>query len=237
MAWRYADPVAGVIERSSAVFDRGPGAERIAYFSDAVYAIALTLLVVDLKIPDGATSAADVMAQEWPSYLGFALSFVIISISWIGHHRRFRVIVRHDVGLIVINLVLLFGIASVPFPTALLAEFSPQPVAVALYAAAVAFILLAQLATWVYARRQNLLSTVVDEGMYWNVVWNVLPTPVLFLLSIPIAFVFGGQIAMYTWLALIVIGPISGRMVARAIDARIPAPDPDLETASSPPSD
>ena len=124
--------MAGVIERSSAVFDRGPGAERIAYFSDAVYAIALTLLVVDLKIPDGATSAADVMAQEWPSYLGFALSFVIISISWIGHHRRFRVIVRHDVGLIVINLVLLFGIASVPFPTALLAEFSPQPVAVAL---------------------------------------------------------------------------------------------------------
>lgn len=222
--WRYADPVAGVTERTNAVFGRGPGAERIAYFSDAVYAIALTLLVVDLKIPDGSTSAATVLAEEWPSYFGFALSFVIISISWVGHHRRFRVIVRHDTGLIIVNLALLFGVASVPFPTALLAEFSPQPVAVAVYAGVVAYILLAQLATWVYARRRDLLADVVDRGMFWNVVWNILPTPVLFLLSIPIAFVFGGQVAMYSWLALMVIGPVSGRLVARAIDRRIPAP-------------
>lgn len=216
--------MAGVLDRSSAVFSRGPGAERIAYFSDAVYAIALTLLVVDLKIPEGSTSAAAVIAAEWPSYLGFALSFVIISVSWAGHHRRFRVIVRHDPGLIVVNLALLFGIASVPLPTALLADFAPQPTAVAVYAAVIAYILLAQLATWVYAYRRGLVSDVVDRGMYWNVVFNLLPTPIVFLLSIPIAYVFGGQVGMYTWLALAVIGPVAGRLVAREIDRRFPAP-------------
>lgn len=228
---RYADRMVGVLDRSTAVFSRGPGAERIAYFSDAVYAIALTLLVVDLKIPEGSTSAAAVIVAEWPSYLGFALSFVIISVSWAGHHRRFRAIVRHDPGLIVVNLALLFGIASVPLPTALLAEFAPQPTAVAVYAAVIAYILLAQLATWVYAYRRGLVSDVVDRGMYWNVVFNLLPTPIVFLLSIPIAYVFGGQVGMYSWLSLAVIGPVAGRLVAREIDRRFPSPPQNPETS------
>lgn len=208
----------GVAARRTRLLVRGEGAERIAYYSDAVFAIAMTLLIVDLRIPESATSALEVLQDEWQPYLSFALSFAIVGYVWVGHHRRFRVIVRHDTGLMVINLVLLFLVASVPFPTSLIGEFAPETAAVVSYAAVMGLIPIAELAEWWYARRAGLLAEEVDPALFRYIAWDFLPIPLVFGASIVVALVFGGDVGMYTWFSLCVIGPVQGVLSARRID-------------------
>jgi hypothetical protein len=103
-----------------------PGLERLVFFSDAVFAIAITLLALDLRLPDrtgGYTDATllDALSGLMPSLFAFALSFVILATFWLGHFRTFRAVVRSDGWLVTINLVFLFFIALLPFPTSIVA--------------------------------------------------------------------------------------------------------------------
>ncbi len=99
---------------------------RIEAFSDGVFAIAITLLVLDLKVPrelsEGRTLDQILLAQ-WPGYLAFITSFLTILIMWVNHHRMFTLIGRSDHRLLFYNGLLLMGVTLVPFPTALVAEF------------------------------------------------------------------------------------------------------------------
>ena len=102
---------------------------RIEAFSDGVFAIAITLLVLDLKVPrdlpDGQTLTGALLAQ-WPAYLAFASSFMTILIMWVNHHRIFTLVGRSDSRLLFFNGLLLMGVTVVPFPTALVADTSPR---------------------------------------------------------------------------------------------------------------
>jgi uncharacterized membrane protein len=112
---------------------------RIEAFSDGVFAIAITLLVLDIKVPrdmPNAQALGRALAQQWPSYLALVTSFATILIMWINHHRLFTLIGRFDHGLLFYNGLLLFGVIIVPFPTALVAEYLGHPgqyVAAAIY--------------------------------------------------------------------------------------------------------
>jgi uncharacterized membrane protein len=101
---------------------------RVEAFSDGVFAIAITLLVLEIKVPhrDQGDLAASLLRQ-WPSYLAFVLSFAYIGIMWINHHRVFSLIRRSTDVLLLLNLLLLLGVTAVPFPTALLAEHLGGP--------------------------------------------------------------------------------------------------------------
>jgi uncharacterized membrane protein len=95
---------------------------RIEAFSDGMFAIAITLLILEVKIPsaaDGHLAAA--LLKQWPSYLAFLLSFVYIGVMWMNHHRMFTHIRRSNDTLLILNLLLLLGVTAVPFPTAVLA--------------------------------------------------------------------------------------------------------------------
>src|SRR5215472_18051679 len=95
---------------------------RIEAFSDGVFAIAITLLILEIKIPSVTqASLSTQLMQQWPSYFAFLLSFFFIGIMWINHHRLFTHIRRADNGLLFLNLLLLLGVSAVPFPTAVLA--------------------------------------------------------------------------------------------------------------------
>jgi uncharacterized membrane protein len=191
-----------VKERYGKLFGRGEGTDRMQFFSDAVFAIALTLLVLDIRLPETETDdLLGALLALWPQYFAFALSFVIIALNWISHHSKYRVIVRYDGRLLRLNFVLLFLIAIVPFPTSVLSEYGAETPAVVLYAATVAALSIVQLLTWTYAVRAGLTKD-VDAAMFRYVVLNILPAPLVFLLSIPIAFV-DPQIAMYAWFAII----------------------------------
>ena len=101
---------------------------RIEAFSDGVFAIAITLLVIEIGVPHmndaplGATLFGE-LADQWPSYLAYVISFLQIGVIWANHHNRFRYIVRSDHGLLFLNILFLMCVAFIPFPTALLAEY------------------------------------------------------------------------------------------------------------------
>jgi uncharacterized membrane protein len=116
-------------ELSSSEAAKGTG--RIEAFSDGVFAIAITLLALELKIPDVHDIAPgellNRLAEQWPAYVAFLTSFSVIGIMWINHHRMFTYIKRSDHGLLIFNTLLLLGITIVPFPTSLMAEYIGQP--------------------------------------------------------------------------------------------------------------
>jgi len=108
--------------------DAGRDRDRIVNLSDGIFAIAITLLVLDIRVP---TIPENLVASElpgellslWPRYLGYFLSFVSISVFWMIHHAIFRPIRAYDRTLLYLNFLFLMVVAFVPFPTALLGEY------------------------------------------------------------------------------------------------------------------
>jgi len=100
---------------------------RIEAFSDGVFAIAITLLILEIKIPGvGTGDLSRQLLRQWPSYIAFVISFAFIGIMWINHHRLFTHIKRSNNALLFLNLLLLLGVCAVPFPTAVLAQHFGQ---------------------------------------------------------------------------------------------------------------
>ncbi len=92
---------------------------RLEAFSDGVFAVAITLLVLDIHAPTPSSSESlwEGLFKQWPSFLGFALSFATIGVMWMNHHRMFRLISRYEDGLAVVNGFLLLLVTFTPFPT------------------------------------------------------------------------------------------------------------------------
>lgn len=136
---------------------------RVEAFSDGVFAIAITLLILEIRVPEAEHGAlGTALAHLWPSYLAFLASFMTIGVMWLNHHRLFTRIRRCDDGLIALNLLLLLGITWLPFPTGLLAEHLRGPgerVAGVVYAGSFVVIAIAFNLLWRYAVRAN----AVDE--------------------------------------------------------------------------
>jgi uncharacterized membrane protein len=98
---------------------------RVEAFSDGVFAIAITLLALELKVPHETTGVGigKALLAQWPTYLAFLTSFATIGIMWLNHHRLFTLIRRVDNGLMAFNLLLLLGITTVCFPTNLISMY------------------------------------------------------------------------------------------------------------------
>src|SRR4051795_13645253 len=97
---------------------------RVEAFSDGVMAIAITLLVLELKVPPDANGhLLDRLLARWPSYVAYLAAFLTIGIIWLNHHTLLSKIARFDARLHWLNLVLLLGVATLPFPTALIADY------------------------------------------------------------------------------------------------------------------
>jgi uncharacterized membrane protein len=103
---------------------------RIEAFSDGVFAVAITLLVLNIKIPltvPGGPSLLLLLARQWPTFLAFVTSFATILIMWVNHHRIFTLIGRSSEALLFFNGLLLLGVTVVPFSTALVAQYLNAP--------------------------------------------------------------------------------------------------------------
>ena len=96
---------------------------RVEAFSDGVFAIAITLLILEVKVPHiGEGPLRSALVHLWPSFLAFMASFMTIGVMWLNHHRLFTLIEHCNDMLIALNLLLLLGVTWLPFPTAVLAE-------------------------------------------------------------------------------------------------------------------
>jgi uncharacterized membrane protein len=183
---------------------------RVEAFSDGVFAIAITLLILEIKIPPvTATPLSIQLLRQWPSYVSFVLSFAFIGVMWINHHRMFTHIKRSDNGLLILNLLLLLGVTAVPFPTAVLAAHLGRPgarTATLLFNGT--FIVIAVLFNllWRYAslHHRHLLAHDVDAGMVARLtrMYQFGPVPYLICfamawVSVPISLVLSGGLALF----------------------------------------
>lgn len=121
----------------------GMGTSRIEAFSDGVFAIALTLLILEVKVPAVSQIAQEAdlqrfLLQQGSAYLSFALSVVVIGIFWVAHHGLFYYIRRADRTLFWLNILFLLCVTFIPFPAALLGEFSSYQTSVVIYGACLA---------------------------------------------------------------------------------------------------
>ena len=131
------------------------GTTRLETFSDGVFAIAATLLVLEFSV-DAATGPqlGDALLHLWPSYLAYATSFLTIGIIWINHHYCVETFARADRTLLFLNLLLLLIVGFLPFPTKLVAQYLNQPgEQAAVYAYDATFVVMAIVynAWWRYA--------------------------------------------------------------------------------------
>jgi uncharacterized membrane protein len=188
--------------------------DRVLFFSDAVFAIAITLLVVDIRVPQIVVDAGHQLYESRGKILSFAISFLVIGLFWMGHHRMFRYITALDRPIMFLNLLFLGTIAFLPYPTALLfAGTTKQPAAPVFYASCVAGAGLMDLVVWLYAiRTKGLVPASVSPALRRAETAQILPVPVVFGLSIPVAFIAPG-VAPFTWILLVPIGRILPRIM------------------------
>jgi uncharacterized membrane protein len=166
-----------------------------------VFAIAITLLVLELVLPRTATADLPrALLGNWPRYLAYLLSFVVIARFWVTHRQVFRLIARDDATMVWLNLLLLLFVAFLPFPTAVLGAHLGSPAAAVLYAISVALASFASGAHWWYASGHGgLLRPGVSHA---QVIANraiTLSAAVFFVLTLPIA-LFAPYAAEITWL-------------------------------------
>ena len=191
--------------------------DRLIFFSDAVFAIAITLLVLNIAVPvirPGAegTEFTPALLATVPSIFSYALSFLVIGAYWLAHMRTFHHVVRFDRRLAALNLLFLLFVAFIPFPTALIGAYGSQLGAVVLYAATIAITGLVLNLVWFYiSHNHRLLAKTVTTQLIRERTRRYFTVPLVFCASIVVAFV-SIPIARLMWpLAYVIVLLLSGR--------------------------
>jgi uncharacterized membrane protein len=143
----------------------GISSSRVEAFSDGVFSIAATLLVLELRVPADATGGlGPTLLAEWPSYASYVVSFLTIGIIWVNHHALFANVRRADRRLLFLNLLLLLSVSTIPFPTAILGRYigsgEASHLAAAIYGAVMVAMSLAFSVLWWHVTRDARLVAV-----------------------------------------------------------------------------
>jgi uncharacterized membrane protein len=187
----------------------------MVFFSDAVFAIALTLLALDLKLPVGipAERLNAELIGGLPELFAFVLSFIIIARVWMAHHADFFRIREFTFRLAWLNMLLLFFIVMIPATTSVLSDYGgdPNPWPSVLYAVTISGAYLTLAGMWRYAWRKGLTGDSVDAREYRRVLAGRMTAPAVFLLSIPAAFFLTSN-TPYLWFLIVPAALISRRL-------------------------
>ena len=171
------------------------GTSRLGAFSDGVFAIAITLLVLELQVPEtGDRSLARALAHEWPQFAAYLTSFLIIGIMWVNHHSMFRQITRVDRPLLFLNLFLLLWTALLPFPTELIARYlragsADAHVAAAVYSLNLTFAAIAFSLIWGHAVRAGLVVHDLNSRAQWRSIGRFSVGTLVYAATIGLSFV------------------------------------------------
>src|SRR4051812_6541997 len=146
-------------------YERSHDPRRLIALSDGVFAIVLTLMVLEIHVPEltDVSQLRGALDQIWPSFVAFVISFAIVGISWMAHRDLFAMLRLTDRNLVWLNTVYLLPLSMVPFGAALLARYDGEKVAIALYGVLAVGLALTRLMIWLYAtNRPHLLYEPVD---------------------------------------------------------------------------
>lgn len=191
---------------------------RVEAFSDGVIAIAITLLILEIKVPKVAEMDSTALWTKllglWPSFLAFVMSFGTILVMWVNHHRIFRLVRTTDYPFLYWNGFLLLTITFVPFPTAVLAEHlacADAPTAAAFYAGAMVVIAVAFNGVWRHVRKHpNLLLRSADACEIEGISQQYRFGPLFYLVAFGLAFVSVAA-SVAACLALAIFFALAGR--------------------------
>ncbi len=185
---------------------------RIVAFSDGVFAIAITLLVLNLTVDKGLSGKqlTDALFDNWDNLIAYGISFAVIGRFWIVHHRIFSEVKAFDGRLLGLNLFYLAWIVLIPFSSQVLGDYGGETPSVVLYSVNLSAVVLVGLWMSADARRRG-LTTIDDETHRENRIRSTYIAGI-FLLSIPLGF-FAPRAAPYLWL-LLFLDP-SSRLVSR----------------------
>ena len=205
-----------------------PSPARVEAFSDGVFAIIITLLVLDLRVPratalHGETLAAALL-QQWPVYVAYLLSFLQVGVVWANHHTMFHYIRHSDHVLLVWNLLLLLCVAVLPFTTATLAEYvragkSELRLAASVYSAVLGAAGLCFSTLWRHALRAGLVDRRADPhrlhalGRHWSFV------PLFYGLALALGFLHP-YLSLTMYVVLLFYYALPGPAVIRWMTAR-----------------
>ena len=207
------------------------GPERAAAFSDAVIAIAMTLLVLDIKAPD-VGSRAEYDAALLDALLplgGFILSFYLLGNLWVTHHAYLSAFAHVDRTLLQWNNAMLFFVALTPLPTSMFTKnIYDSPVPVVFYALVISCTRLCMMGLWRHAWKAGLTFSDITPETYRRTLRGPIPTVVIFLISIPLILVVGSS-AWKLWLLAPVVSVVAKRLDDRRAgsEARTSTAGPD----------
>jgi uncharacterized membrane protein len=197
---------------------------RLETFADGVMAIAITLLILEVRVPPvGGRSLTTELAAEWPSYAGYAVSFLTIGIIWVNHHQMFKLIGRVTHGFLMLNVIFLMTIAFLPFPTALVADYIRIPdsrtTATVVYGLTMVAIAIMFNVVWRSASRDGrLLIDGVDRAGVERISKSYLGGPVAYTVATLLAFVNAFlSLGVFAAMALFWLLPSSGIQFASTL--------------------
>ncbi len=192
--------------------EREPIVERMITLSDALVAIAMTLLVLSIEVPDvSGSDLGSALADLWPNFFAWLLSFVILAVLWYAQHTSLVVLESAGGRVLIVNFVFLAAISVIPFTSQLLGEYGSQGLATAIYAGNIA---LATLALYVLDWMAELGGHHVESADPMEPIAEIVPT-VVFVISIPVALFVSTEIAQYSWISIVVLRPLVGWLEAR----------------------
>jgi uncharacterized membrane protein len=193
---------------------------RLETFSDGVMAIAITLLVLEIRVPhpDPCTysSLPRVLGLEWPAFAAYATSFLVIGIIWVNHHQMFKLFARTTYHFLVINVLFLMVLSFIPFPTALVADalqvHEGLRTATLVYGGTMFFLAVMFNVAWLYAvKDRRLVAQHVSDAVIERGTRSYRYGPALYLLITLLAFASPYlSLALFAAFALYWLLPTSG---------------------------
>lgn len=183
---------------AEAAAERKLGVGRLEALTDGVFAIAITLLAIEIGVPHIESSSGadlrDAVLDQWPSYAAYTVTFFLIGAYWMNHHRMFRLLTGVTHRFLLLNIFFLMAIAIIPFPNAVLAEYLTEPdlrgVAAAVYGVAmIALAVMFNLVWWHVARHPSLLRPDCDMASLRKVLRSYLMGPIFYSVGLAFAFV------------------------------------------------
>jgi uncharacterized membrane protein len=194
---------------------------RLETFSDGVFAIAATLLVLLFDVPRDGGSLSHALLHQWPSYLAYGVSFLTIGIMWVNHHDVMTQIGHADRTLLFLTIGLLMCIAFVPYPTAIVAEFirgSDRQAAALFYGITLTTTAIFFNALWQYAVRNNrLIAHDADPSVVTGITRSFRPGVPLYLGATLVALVSPvASVALFAGISLFYVA--SNSLLGRAVE-------------------
>ncbi len=177
---------------------------RVIAFSDGIFAIAMTLLVVGIGVPTIESSGsvkqlAEALGDNAEAYVSFFISFIVIGRYWMAHHRFISFLGAMDPRIIGLSLVYLAFIAFLPFPTDLLGNYFENPLSVTVYAVTLGIVSGMEVVLFRHAYRNGLLDLELPDDVYRFEIRMSSAPVVFFAISIPVAFGIGSGLAVACW--------------------------------------